>query len=413
MVTMNSFDLLGDVDNEDPSQLLELLQQKIKSKKLSSVVPDADEVSAAAKFPSHAVKERREGYSGPRDGERGGTGRGRGGRGSGFGGRNSYSNESSDGYTPNDSELEKDSRNGFDREHGMRHGPGPYRPIRGGVNTWGDPFDGGNRDRRISNRWAGSRKHGNSATAHDQPEEKHEDLVAEMKEIISDEVEQSDAAASEAINDWEESKTNEEKEAETKKAEEEAKKAEEEASKRAEEEAKRAEEEAKRAEEEKKMTLEEYEKVLEEKRKVLVAMKAEERKVELDKSFESMKLLKKGEEEIFVKLGSDKNSGKRREDGYREEKVKKSVSIIEFLKPAEGERRNYRSGGGRRDSGEGGRGATGGGRGATGGGRRDRGEGDRGATRGRGGGQNNNNARSSPDGPSIGDISLFPSLGGK
>ncbi|XP_026399237.1 RGG repeats nuclear RNA binding protein C-like isoform X2 [Papaver somniferum] len=400
MVTMNSFDLLGDVDNEDPSQLLELLQQKIKSKKLSSVVPDADEVSAAAKFPSHAVKERREGYSGPRDRERGGTGRGRGGRGSGFGGRNSYSNENSDGYTPNDSELEKDSRNPFDREHGMRHGPGPYRPIRGGLNTWGDPFDGGNRDRRIRNRWGGSRKqysHGNSATAHDQPEEKHEDLVAEMKEIISDEVEQIDAPASEAINDWEESKTNEEKEAETKKAEaaakkaeEEAKKAEEEASKKAEEEAKKAEEEARRAEEEK-MTLEEYEKVLEEKRKVLVAMKAEERKVELDKSFESMKLLKKGKEEIFVKLGSDKNSGKRREDGDREEKVKKSVSIIEFLKPAEGERRNYRSGGGRRD----------------------RGEGDRGATRGRGRGHNNNNARSSPDGPSIGDISLFPSLGGK
>ncbi|KAI3967026.1 hypothetical protein MKW92_013161 [Papaver armeniacum] len=395
MVTMNSFDLLGDVDNEDPSQLLELLQQKIKSKKLSSVVPDADEVSAAAKFPSHAVKERREGYSGPRDGERGGTGRGRGGRRSGFGGRNSYSNESSDGYTPNDSELEKDSRNGFDREHGMRHGPGPYRPIRGGVNTWGDPFDGGNRYRRISNRWSGSTKHGNSATAHDQPEEKHEDLVAEMKEIISDEVEQSDAPASEAINDWEESKineeNNEEKEAEAKKAEEAAKKAEEEASKKAEEEAKKAEEEARRAEEEKKMTLEEYEKVLEEKRKVLVAMKAEERKVELDKSFESMKLLKKGEEEIFVKLGSDKNSGKRREDGDREEKAKKSVSIIEFLKPAEGERRNYRSGGGRGDRGGGGRGAT----------------------RGRGGGHNNNNARSSPDGPSIGDISLFPSLGGK
>ncbi|RZC82003.1 hypothetical protein C5167_044581 [Papaver somniferum] len=81
-----------------------------------------------------------------------------------------------------------------------------------------------------------------------------------------------------------------------------------------------------------------------------------------------MKLLKKEKEEIFVKLGSYKNSGKQREDGDREEKVKKSVSIIEFLKPADGERRNYRSVGGRRDSGEGGRG--------------DRGEGERGATRG-------------------------------
>lgn len=54
------------------------------------------------------------------------------------------------------------------------------------------------------------------------------------------------------------------------------------------------------------MTLEEYEKVLEEKRKALVALKSEERKVNLDKEFESMQLLssKKNDEEIFVKLVS-------------------------------------------------------------------------------------------------------------
>ena len=54
------------------------------------------------------------------------------------------------------------------------------------------------------------------------------------------------------------------------------------------------------------MTLEEYEKVLEEKRKALLALKSEERKVDLDKDFESMQLLssKKNEEEIFVKLVS-------------------------------------------------------------------------------------------------------------
>lgn len=52
------------------------------------------------------------------------------------------------------------------------------------------------------------------------------------------------------------------------------------------------------------MTLEEYEKVREEKRKALLALKSEERKVDLDKDFESMQLLssKKNEEEIFVKL---------------------------------------------------------------------------------------------------------------
>ena len=54
------------------------------------------------------------------------------------------------------------------------------------------------------------------------------------------------------------------------------------------------------------MTLEEYEKVREEKRKALLALKSEERKVDLDKDFESMQLLssKKNEEEIFVKLVS-------------------------------------------------------------------------------------------------------------
>lgn len=51
------------------------------------------------------------------------------------------------------------------------------------------------------------------------------------------------------------------------------------------------------------MTLEEYEKIMEEKRKALLALKPEERKVELDKDFESMQQLslKKGDD-VFVKL---------------------------------------------------------------------------------------------------------------
>ncbi|KAK6143031.1 hypothetical protein DH2020_023379 [Rehmannia glutinosa] len=70
--------------------------------------------------------------------------------------------------------------------------------------------------------------------------------------------------------------------------------------------------------EDKEMTLEEYEKVLEEKRKALQALKTETRKVDA-KEFESMQPLsnKKTNEDIFIKL---------------------SVSINEFLKPAEGER---------------------------------------------------------------------------
>lgn len=58
------------------------------------------------------------------------------------------------------------------------------------------------------------------------------------------------------------------------------------------------------------MTLEEYEKVLEEKRKALLTLKTEERKVDLDKEFQSMQPLstKKSNDEIFIKLVRLKNS---------------------------------------------------------------------------------------------------------
>lgn len=54
----------------------------------------------------------------------------------------------------------------------------------------------------------------------------------------------------------------------------------------------------------KEMTLEEYEKIREEKRKALLALKAEERKVGLDKDFESMQQLsnKKSSDDVFIKL---------------------------------------------------------------------------------------------------------------
>uniref|UniRef100_A0A803L5K6 Hyaluronan/mRNA-binding protein domain-containing protein n=1 Tax=Chenopodium quinoa TaxID=63459 RepID=A0A803L5K6_CHEQI len=110
--------------------------------------------------------------------------------------------------------------------------------------------------------------------------------------------------------------------------------------------------------EEKQMTLEEYEKVLEEKRKALLALKAEERKVDVDKEFESMQLVskKKIDDEVFIKLGSDKD--KRKDAAEKEERAKKSVSINEFLKPAEGGDSCYRRGG--RGRGRGGRGGNGG-----------------------------------------------------
>ncbi|KAG8391507.1 hypothetical protein BUALT_Bualt01G0195000 [Buddleja alternifolia] len=102
------------------------------------------------------------------------------------------------------------------------------------------------------------------------------------------------------------------------------------------------------------MTLEEDEKLLEEKRKALLALKIEEKKVDV-KEFESMQPLanKKDNDEIFVKLVSEKDRKKALAE--REERAKKSVSIKEFLKPAEGER--YYSPGGRgRGRGRGGRG---------------------------------------------------------
>ncbi|OWM86402.1 hypothetical protein CDL15_Pgr021488 [Punica granatum] len=136
--------------------------------------------------------------------------------------------------------------------------------------------------------------------------------------------------------------------------------------------------------EEKEMTLEEYEKVLEEKRKALLAEKTEARKVELDKELKSMQQLankKKSNDDVFIKLGSEKD--KRKEAAEKEEKAKKSVSINEFLKPAEGEK--YYNPGGR-------------GRG--------RGRGPR--VGGFGGGYT-----SSAAAPSIEDPGQFPTLGGK
>ncbi|PQQ00791.1 RGG repeats nuclear RNA binding protein A isoform X1 [Prunus yedoensis var. nudiflora] len=59
------------------------------------------------------------------------------------------------------------------------------------------------------------------------------------------------------------------------------------------------------------MTLEEYEKVLEEKRKALLALKTEERKVDLDKDLKSMQQLsnKKENNDIFIKLVSPDTVG--------------------------------------------------------------------------------------------------------
>ncbi|KAJ4968902.1 hypothetical protein NE237_015603 [Protea cynaroides] len=105
--------------------------------------------------------------------------------------------------------------------------------------------------------------------------------------------------------------------------------------------------------------------------------------VDVDKEFGSVQQLsnkKKANDDVFIKLGSDKD---KRKEIAKEEKAKKPLSINEFLKPAEGER--YYSPGGRM-------------------------EGCRGCRRGgfSGGGTSNNVMT-----PSIEDPGQFPTLGAK
>lgn len=162
----------------------------------------------------------------------------------------------------------------------------------------------------------------------------------------------------------------------------------------------------KEEEEDNEMTLEEYEKVLADKRKALEEAKASERTVEADKEFEKMQLVssKKLEEDIFIKLGQEKEKVKR-ENAEKEEKLRKPVSINEFLKPAEGEKSYFPSNRGR------------GGRGGRGDRREGSGRGDRESTRGSFGGGRFGGSRGPAGGsasaPKIEDQSQFPTLGGK
>ncbi|KAH7445668.1 hypothetical protein KP509_01G019400 [Ceratopteris richardii] len=145
------------------------------------------------------------------------------------------------------------------------------------------------------------------------------------------------------------------------------------------------------AEEDKEMTLEEYEVVLGERRKALVALKMQERKVVLDKEFESMHLIeKKSEEDVLLKMGAS-DKGKKRVAENKDEKSRKPVNINNFLKPENGE--GYFNSPGRRGA-RGGRG----------------GRGERGGFRGGFGGGYDIQA---PAAPSIEDPSHFPILGGK
>ncbi|KAJ6805001.1 RGG repeats nuclear RNA binding protein A-like [Iris pallida] len=380
MSTVNPFDLLGDDDNDDPLHLIAAArQQKAKAKavaaaaakKPAAAAPAADKLPTKPAPPAQALREARNATASEtaRGGRgRGALGRGRGGRGAGSGPNREFENGNMNSFSPSyDGQVEDGEGKPSERVR-ESYGP-PRQSFRGGrrggyANVEGEAAGDSERPpRRIYERRSGNGRgyemkregagRGNWGTATDDviAQETEENVNADEKVAAPEKQKDSgDEQPDDSNKDTTANKT-EEKEAE-----------------------------------DKEMTLAEYEKIREEKRKALLAMKCEERKVNFDKEFDSMQRLsiKKGTDEIFIKLGSDKEEKK--ENADREERGKKALSINEFLKPAEGEM-NYNAGG----------------RG------RGRGRGDRAQIRGNFGGGSVNH----PVAPEIEDPRQFPMLGGK
>ncbi|XP_038875941.1 RGG repeats nuclear RNA binding protein A-like [Benincasa hispida] len=362
MATTNPFDLLGDDDAEDPSQLIAAKHAAVAAPKKGSDHPQAKQAAAAAKLnkpanlpskplpPAQAVREaKNEGGRGGRGSGRGGGGRGYGqGRGSGGFNRESANNEYSFSSNPEDGETGRTTE-----RRGGYGGPRGRGGRRGGFNN-GDAVDG-EHSHGLFERHSGTgrgnefKREGSGRGNWGKPTDEFPEVaegVNESEKKLGDEkpVHEVDTAG---VNTENSAKESEEKEPE-----------------------------------DKEMTLEEYEKLLEEKRKTLLALKTEERKVD-PKEFASLQQLssKKENQDVFIKLGSDKD--KRKETADKEERTKKSLSINEFLKPAEGER-HYTPGGRGRGRGRGGR-----------------------------GGYVGSSASSNVPAPSIEDPGQFPTLGAK
>nr|XP_043627906.1 RGG repeats nuclear RNA binding protein A-like isoform X1 [Erigeron canadensis] len=364
MATANPFDLLGDDDNDDPSQLL----QKIIAAPAKKAPPAAAQLAAKpAKLPSkplppaQAVRESRN--EGGRGG-RGGRGYGRGGRGGGGFNRDAANRENSfgsRGFSGGQGGIEESDGKSSEKRGGYG---GPRGGLRGDRHVSFSNGDGeeGERQRRPYERRSGTGR-GSEFKREGAGRGNWGNQADEINQEIQEAAVEGEKTVTSDKPNAEEEATDKKENAATEVAE---------------------EPEAKVNNE---MTLEEYLKVLEEKRKALEALKTEERKVDVDKELASMQQLsnKKTNDEIFVKLGSDKD--KRKEIAEREEKVKKSLSINEFLKPAEGERAYTQGGRGR------GRGPRGGGSGA----------------------RFNQDGSSSyaPEAPKIEDPSHFPTLGCK
>ncbi|KAL0889361.1 hypothetical protein Bca101_013344 [Brassica carinata] len=340
MTTLNPFDLLG-VDAEDPSQIVVALPKKVE--KAAPVLPAKNTKlqTKQAPPPSQAVRESRNTPSGGRVGA--------GGRGPPRGSFNPGGNRPHD---PKDGPKDGERNGGF---RGYRESGGRGGHVGGFANGKTGDVE---RPKRIYDRRSGTgrsndlKREGGGRGNWGTPE----DDIPPPTEEPTTEVEKSPAAEKEGGED----DTTDSKKAP-------------------------ADEQEEKEPEDKEMTLEEYEKILEEKKKALQATKVEERKVDT-KVFESMQQLsnkKTNNEEIFIKLGSEKD--KRKDATEKDEKAKKSLSINEFLKPANGERYNPR--GGNRGRGRGGRG------------QRD------------GGFNGGDQKRGGAPAPAIGDSAQFPSLG--
>ncbi|XP_042455699.1 RGG repeats nuclear RNA binding protein A-like [Zingiber officinale] len=377
MATANPFDILGDNDNDDPSQLVVVVQQqKVVAKKPAApaaAAPVAAKLPTKPAPPAQAVREARSNTAPARGGAgRGGPGRGRGG---GRGPSREFGNENLNGLSRSygggggvggeDRDADKPDRERPPRQPFSGGRRGGYA-SRGG---YGNDESGGDSERpprRVYERRSGTGRsfevkrqgagRGNWGTVADETLEQEKDDVLKSEDKLPTEghPEQEKAPLTEESKD---------KEAAVNETEE--------------------------KEEDKEMTLEEYEKIKEEKRKALLALKAEERKVEIDKDLQSMQLLsmKKEVDPIFVKLGSDKDAGKKKENTDRDERSKKPLNMNEFFKTGEG--KQYYSPGGR-------------GRG--------RGRGDRAPSRGSYGGGGSSFPAAAP---SIEDPGQFPTLGGK
>ncbi|PKU67066.1 RGG repeats nuclear RNA binding protein A [Dendrobium catenatum] len=375
MATANSFDILGDSENDDLSLLIAAQQKKLTAPSQAAPTPAAAKLPSKPVPPAQAVRESRSNAAPIREGTgRGGSGRGRGGRGAGIGqnrdfengnhsryggGRGGFAPENGDAGNPSERERESSGQHRGSFRGGRRGGYGS------GTGEGG--FDPERPQRRVYERRSGTgigyemkregAGRGNWGTVTDEvhAQETEDGVTLDVKVATPDkQVEQDDGNLADASKDKKEE----------------------------------AAREAEKEPEDNEMTLEEYEKVREEKRKALLSMKVEERKVEIDKDLQSMQQLtiKKGNDDVFIKLSSDKDSPKLRDNAEKEERARKAMNINEFLKPADGGRYYSPSGRGR-----------------------GRGRGDRESFRG----SYTGGASISPVIPSIEDQGQFPALGAK